>query len=114
MLSKKYRLTSPSEFSKTTKSGLRIGGENFLLYIYQSESQDPARLGLIISKNIGGSVARHKVARRLRHQMAEHLPLLQTGTLLVIRAQAGALKADMSREIPSLLARASKKLAVAK
>ena len=114
VLSKKFRLTAPSDFSKTTKSGLRVGGENFLLYIYRSETHDPARCGLIISKNVGGSVARHKVARRIRHEMAKHLPSMQPGSLVVIRANTGAAQADVAKEIPSLITRAEKKLAVAK
>ena len=115
MLPQKYRLTSPTDFSRATKSGVRVGSGNFFLYLYQGSENFPARAGLIISKVVGGSVIRHKVARRLRHEISRHIPTLAPGTLIVIRALAGAKDADVKREIPSLLLKAqSKQAAVAR
>ena len=109
MLPQKYRLTSPTDFSRATKSGIRVGSGNFFLYLLHTNEDCSPRVGLIISKSVGGSVVRHKVARRLRHEIARHITTLPTGTLIVIRALVGAKDADVSNEIPSLLVKAEKK-----
>lgn len=110
MLPQKYRLTSPTDFSRATKSGIRVGNGNFFLYLYQIKEDLPPRAGLIISKAVGGSVVRHKVARRLRHEIAQHIAGLPQGTLIVIRALTSARHADVQSEIPTLLNKAQAKL----
>lgn len=110
VLPQKYRLTSPTDFSRATKSGIRVGSGNFFLYLYQTKDNLPPRAGLIISKAVGGSVVRHKVARRLRHEIAQHIMALPQGTLVVVRALTGAHDADVHKEIPTLLNKAQIKL----
>ena len=112
MLPQKYRLTSPTDFSRATKSGVRVGSGNFFLYLYQSPEDLPPRAGLIISKAVGGSVIRHKVARRLRHEISRHISTLTPGTLIVVRALSNAKNADVSQEIPTLLKKAQNKSAM--
>jgi len=50
----------------------------------------PARAGLVVSKAVGGSVVRHRVARRLRHLLREHIAALPVGSRLVVRAAPSA------------------------
>ena len=64
--------------------------------------------GLVVSKAVGGSVVRHRVARRLRHLLATRLPSLPTGTRLVVRAApaaATATSADLGADLDRALAR---------
>ena len=103
MLPRNARLTSPSDFAKTTKSGVRVTSRNFVGYLYiQSNVTTPARAGLIIGKSVGGSVVRHRLSRQVRHAIAPQISILPEGSLLVIRA----LKADgrVAEEITSLIA----------
>jgi len=58
---------------------------------------DCPRVGLVVSKAVGGSVVRHRVARRLRHVMRDRLDLLPPGTRLVVRALPKAASADSTR-----------------
>jgi ribonuclease P protein component len=53
----------------------------------------PARAGLVVSKSVGGSVVRTRLARRLRHQLRPLLPQLPAGTCLVVRAAPAAASA---------------------
>lgn len=53
----------------------------------------PARAGLVVSKAVGGSVVRHTVARRLRHQLQLLIGTLPEGALLVVRATPAAATA---------------------
>lgn len=58
---------------------------------------DPARVGFVVSKAVGGSVVRHRVARRLRHVLRERLDSLPAGTRLVVRALPRSATADSAR-----------------
>ena len=55
------------------------------------------RVGLVVSKAVGGSVVRHRVARRLRHVMRDRLDRLPPGTRMVVRALPKSADADSTR-----------------
>lgn len=55
-----------------------------------------SRAGLVVSKAVGGSVVRHRTARRLRHLLRDRVAGLPAGSLLVVRAAAPAGVADSS------------------
>ncbi|MEO3926416.1 ribonuclease P protein component [Micromonosporaceae bacterium B7E4] len=57
----------------------------------------PARAGFVVSKAVGGAVARNKVRRRLRHLVRDRLPGLPRGSTLVVRALPGAADATYAR-----------------
>lgn len=90
MLPKNARLTISADFARATKSGTRVTTENFVGYLYISPvtNNDHPKCGLIINKGVGGSVARHSLARKVRHAIAPELTKLPAGSLLVIRALA--------------------------
>ncbi len=62
-----------------------------------SAGTQPAIAGLIIGKSVGGSVVRHRVARRIRHQIAEMMDEMPPGTRLVVRALPAAAHATSAR-----------------
>jgi ribonuclease P protein component len=85
-----------------------------LLTVHLLACPDPAppRAGLVVSKAVGGSVVRTRVARRLRHQLQPLLPALPAGTRLVVRAApaaataaSDALAADLRAAVERLVAR---------
>lgn len=86
MLAKTARLTESGDFARATKSGLRYSTANFVGYLYPTGLNEPARAGLIISKTIGGSVTRHRIARQVRHVLQENYSQLPEGSLVVVRA----------------------------
>jgi ribonuclease P protein component len=108
------RLTSSSDFARATKSGIRVTSQHFVGYLYISPvtNNATAKCGLIISKSVGGSVKRHRVARKVRHAVAPTIAHLPTGSLLVIRAltQEGDsnIEFEISELISKLIARAEK------
>ncbi|CAB4687659.1 unannotated protein [freshwater metagenome] len=99
MLPRNARLTSPEEFARTTKSGFRQSSTSLVAYLYLTEKTEPARCGLIVSKNVGGSVVRHRIARQLRHGLLEHITQLPTGALIVIRALPTATAKEVRQEL---------------
>lgn len=71
-------------------------------------STRPARVGMVVSKAVGGSVVRNRVKRRLRHQVRDVLDTLPAGTSLVLRAlppSAAAGSAELAEELRAGLAR---------
>ena len=109
MLAKSARLTESADFARATKSGLRSSTQNFVGYLYPTQLDQPARAGLIISKNVGGSVTRHRIARKARHTLREIYPQLPTGGLLVIRALNSAHSADAAQEVSKIVGELVKK-----
>ena len=104
MLPKNARLTASADFARATKSGTRVTTENFVGYLYISPvtNHDLPKCGLIINKSVGGSVARHALARKVRHSVSPNLAKLPAGSLLVIRALAKNNTTDVAVEIEKL------------
>ena len=104
MLAKSARLTESGDFARATKSGIRYSSTNFVGYLYLSELAQPARAGLIISKAVGNSVKRHRLARKIRHCIYDHYASLPAGSLLVIRGLNKSADADCKAEISTVVA----------
>ena len=110
-MAQKNRLWKASEFALASK-GVRISGENFLLYVATPRDGEqagaPVKVGLIVGKNVGGSVIRHRVSRQIRHAIAPHLEQFPSGTLLLFRAHPGAANSaekNLGNEISALVAK---------
>ncbi len=105
MLPADARLTSSSDFARATKSGIRVTSEHFVGYLYISPvtNEATAKCGLIINKTVGGSVKRHRLARKVRHAVAPLITTLPTGSLLVIRALKQSDDKNVITEISDLL-----------
>jgi ribonuclease P protein component len=66
------------------------------------------QVGLLVSKAVGGSVVRHRVARQLRHLCADRLGSLPSGSRMVVRAlppAAGERSAVLGEDLDRALAR---------
>ena len=109
MLTKSARLTESSDFVRTTKSGLRAATEFFVGYLYLTGTNESPKAGLIISKSVGGSVLRHRIARKARHAIAQKISTLPTGALFVLRAIGKAEKAQTDLEVSEIINRLVKK-----
>ena len=110
MLAKTARLIESGDFARATKSGIRFSSANFVGYLYiNASSIEPARAGLIISKSVGGSVARHRLSRKIRHSLRNEYSKLPGGALLVIRGLSNSAKADCMTEVTQLVENLVKK-----
>jgi ribonuclease P protein component len=103
VLPRNARLTSPDDFARTTKNGFRVTSKSLVGYLYLTGSTMPAICGLIISKSVGGSVVRHRVARQLRHCLQDHLNELPLGALVVIRALPRSTTTNFKEELSTLI-----------
>ena len=94
MLPAAHRLRASSDFSEVLRRGRRAGRPTLTVHLATGAGSGPARAGLVVSKAVGGSVVRHRVARRLRHQLQPLVAALPAGTRLVVRASPAAAAAD--------------------
>jgi len=96
VLPERSRLRRAEDFRAVLRSGRRAGRPRLVVHVLVpvSVAEEPPRVGLVVSKAVGGSVVRHQVQRRLRHLARDRLFRLPPGALLVIRALPAAAAAD--------------------
>ncbi len=97
MLPAANRLRHAADFTDTTRRGARASRGSVTAVVAlpstsadSAESARPPRVGLVVGKRVGGSVARHRVARRLRSAVRTVLADLPPGCTVVLRASPGA------------------------
>jgi ribonuclease P protein component len=101
-------MTRREDFATAVQRGRRAGHGSLVVHMaYASPSMSP-RIGFVVSRNVGGSVVRHRVQRRLRHLMRSRLAVLPAGALVVVRAlppSAGATSAALGDDLDLALQR---------
>lgn len=91
MLPAANRLRRAADFRENARAGRRSTSGTVVASVLLADTADaPARVGVVVSKKVGGSVVRHAVARRLRSGAREILADLPAGSTLVLRALPGA------------------------
>jgi ribonuclease P protein component len=83
-------MRAAADFTDTTRRGTKVARGPVVLYLLRTDELCPARAGLIVGKVVGGSVERHRAARRIRGALAPLMAELYPGTRVVVRALAGA------------------------
>ncbi|MGH3735511.1 MAG: ribonuclease P protein component, partial [Micromonosporaceae bacterium] len=91
MLPAAARLRRRADFVTTVRRGRRRGHGAVVVHVRLAEPADhqadaQVRVGFVVSRAVGGAVARNRVRRRLQHVVAERLGSLPEGAALVVRA----------------------------
>ena len=112
MLPKSNRLRAGADFNRITKSGVRINSQNLVIYA-ATGGEDQAQIGFIVNRSVGGSVTRHLVTRKLRHNFAAHIKSLPSKSMLVVRVlkQQADYTNEVSVSIEKTIAKLSNKKA---
>ena len=87
------RLSRSGDFDRVFRQGRSHAARELVLYVFPREDGGPRRLGLSVSRKVGGAVDRNRVKRTLREAFAEEGSRLEPGTdaVLVARKDARAL-----------------------
>jgi ribonuclease P protein component len=103
MLPAASRMRRRSDFSSAMRAGSRAGRPLLSGHLLvRPDHGEPARIGFVVSRAVGGAVVRNRVRRQLRHLARRYLGSLPEGSLLVVRANprsAAARQADLAAEL---------------
>jgi ribonuclease P protein component len=91
------RLSRSADFDRVFRQGRSHASRELVLYVFPREREGPQRLGLSVSRKVGGAVERNKVKRLLREAFAEVGGGLPPGTDAVVVARQDA-RALVERE----------------
>jgi ribonuclease P protein component len=111
--SSRGRLSRSAEFERVYRQGRATANRHLVLYTFPNPQADRPRLGLSVSRKVGGAVERNRVKRLLREAFASAESELNQGQdiVLVARPQARELAereglAGIDASLTELLARA--------
>lgn len=102
------RLRRSAEFNRVFKRGRRAASSAFVCYAVREEGQG-RKLGLAVSRKVGGAVTRNAVKRRIREAYRAMRPQLRPDAHIVCIAKpkAAALgQAKIQAELRALFQRA--------
>ena len=107
------RLSRSAEFERVYRQGRSVANRHLVLYTFPNASTERPRLGLSVSRKVGGAVERNKVKRLLREAFshAENELLSGQDVVVVARPPAGELAereglAGVDAALTDLIARA--------
>ncbi|HTB49798.1 MAG TPA: ribonuclease P protein component [Solirubrobacteraceae bacterium] len=84
------RLSRSAEFERVYRQGRSVANRHLVLYSFPNEAVDRPRLGLSVSRKVGGAVERNHVKRLLREAFAAVESELEPGNDVVVVARPEA------------------------
>lgn len=115
--SKEQRLLAKPQFDAVMNDGIKTVCKDFVLIASKTPRADQsARLGLIVSRKVGGSVERNRIKRCVRESFRSGARLVGRDLVVIarpsLRASDGHVKRDVRQSFESCLERMSKNLPV--
>jgi ribonuclease P protein component len=105
-LPRRERLRKRGQFKAVQGRGKKLHTEHFLVFVLsQADSLAPARLGITVSKKVGGAVVRNRVKRLVREAFRRRKALFPKGLDVVFVAKQTAAAsglAEVARELEKL------------
>jgi ribonuclease P protein component len=84
------RLSRSAEFERVYRQGRSTANRHLILYAFPNAAAERPRLGLSVSRKVGGAVERNRVKRLLRESFAQAESGLAPGNDLVVVARPSA------------------------
>jgi ribonuclease P protein component len=107
------RLSRSADFERVYRQGRSIANRYLVLYAFSNRAGPQTRLGLSVSRKVGGAVQRNQIKRLLREAFARARPELAEGHDVVVVARPPARElaereglGGVERSLDELLAKA--------
>ncbi len=84
-----YSIKKNEDFQKVYHSGKSYANKYLVMYAKKNESET-GRLGISVSKKVGNSVVRHRIARLIRESYRLNVSKFHSGWDIVVVARQGA------------------------
>ncbi len=111
--SSRGRLSRSAEFERVYRHGRSTANRHLVLYTFENSGTGHPRLGLSVSRKVGGAVERNRVKRMLREAFARNEDRLKPGQDVVVVARPAAAElvereglAGLDQALAQLLAKA--------
>ena len=111
MLSKEFRLKKKYQFNYVYRTGKSVGAKLLILYFCPSKNAN-VKVGISVSKKIGGAIVRNKTKRRIREAIMPYLKSLKPNFNVVLIAKQTIVNAsfdEIKSELNYLLKKANLK-----
>jgi ribonuclease P protein component len=95
--SKRGRLTRSADFERVFRKGRSFGNRHLVLHLFPRDDADEARdprVGLSVSRRVGGAVERNLLRRRMRAVGRQLVDAGARGSDVVVRALPGSAQRD--------------------
>lgn len=86
---RQLRLTRKREFDAVFTRGERFAGRHFVVHVLRHDGQG-SRLGQVVSRKVGGAVARNRLKRRVREVFRRHQKRFHEPVDVVVVARPGS------------------------
>jgi ribonuclease P protein component len=83
------RITRSADFDRVYRSGRSHANRLLVVHTFPRGDDEPSRLGLSVSRKVGGAVERNRVKRLIREAFADRGEALSSGQDIVVVARAG-------------------------
>ena len=91
---KRRRIARSADFERARKRGFSRANRQLVLYALDRGDEESARLGLSVSRRVGGAVERNRIKRLLREAFENEQASLPSGLDLVVVARPDAADLD--------------------
>ena len=88
--SRRGRLSRSAEFERAYRQGRSYANKHFVVHAFPRGGEEEARLGLSVSRKVGGATDRNRVKRLVRAAFAAEAEVVPAGLDVVVVARPGA------------------------
>ncbi len=91
MSRRRHRISRSGDFDAVYRKGTSSAGRHLVVYTFARGDDEPARLGLSVSRRVGGAVDRNRVKRVVREQFAALDPAPPDGIDVIVIARPSVM-----------------------